>query len=178
MNKRFLTITALIFTAALLRLIPHAPNFSPIGAIALFGGAYLNKKYLAYLVPILAMVVSDLFLPFYGAEMLITYSAFMVSIFIGTLLRNNPSWYKIALGSVGSSIAFYLITNFVYFYPVSMGTLYTHDFAGMINSYIAGWPFFQNTFASDLLYSSILFGGFYLLNINIPSLRTEKIKAS
>ncbi len=178
MNKRFLTIVSLIFTAALLRLIPHAPNFSPIGALALFGGAYLNRKYLAYIIPIAAMIVSDLFLPFYGIEVLITYAGFLISIFIGTQLKNNLTWYNLALGSMVSSFAFFLITNFVFFYPASMGPLYTHDLAGVMNSYIAGWPFFQNTFASDLVYNGILFGAFYLLQVNIPELRTEKVKAS
>ncbi len=178
MNKRFLTIVSLIFTAALLRLIPHAPNFSPIGAIALFGGAYLNRKYLAYIIPIAAMVISDMFLPFYGIEVLITYAGFLVSIFIGTKLKNNLTWYNVAFGSMVASFAFYLITNFSFFYPASMGQLYTHDLAGVMNSYIAGWPFFQNTFASDLVYNAILFGGFYLLQVNIPELRTEKVKAS
>jgi hypothetical protein len=176
MNNKFLTITAIIFGAALLRLIPHAPNFSPIGAIALYGGAYLNRKYLAYIIPIAAMIFSDLFLGFYGPEMLITYAGFVASIFIGTQLKKNITWMNVALGSVAASLVFFLITNFVFFYPTSLGPIYTHNFAGIINSYVAGWPFFQNTFASDLLYNSILFGGFYLLNINIPSLSKEKVK--
>jgi hypothetical protein len=178
MNNKFLTITTLIFGAAMLRLIPHAPNFSPIGAIALFGGAYLNRKFIAYLVPIMAMVLSDLFLGFYGPEMLITYAGFVASIFIGTQLKNKLNVINVAIGSMASSLVFFLITNFVFFYPTSLVPLYTHDFAGIVNSYIAGWPFFQNTFASDLLYNSILFGGFYLLSINVPSLIKEKVKAS
>jgi hypothetical protein len=178
MNKRVLTIVALIFTAAFLRLIPHAPNFSPIGAIALFGGAYLSRKYLAYLIPIAAMLVSDLFLGFYGIEMLITYAGFAASIFIGTQLRKNLTWYNVAIGSVASSIVFFLITNFVFFYPSTLSPLYTHDMAGIINSYAAGLPFFQNTFLSDLVYNTLLFGTFALLNFNIPSLNQEKVKAS
>jgi hypothetical protein len=178
MNNRILTISALIFSAALLRLLPHAPNFSPIGAIALFGGAYLSRKAFAYLVPLAAMLVSDIFLGFYGPEMLITYAVFVASIFIGTQLKKNITWYNVALGSVASSIAFFLITNCVFFYPQSLGPIYTHNFAGLINSYVAGWPFFQNTFLSDLVFNAALFGGFYLLQINIPSLQTEKIKVS
>jgi hypothetical protein len=58
-----------------------------------------------------------------------------------------------------------------------MGTIYTHDLTGMLSSYVAGWPFFQNTFASDLVYNTLLFGSFYLLSINIPSLKLEKVKA-
>ncbi len=177
MNNRLLTIVALIFSAALLRLLPHAPNFSPIGAIALFGGAYLSKRVLAYLLPLAAMLISDLFLGFYGPEMLITYAGFVTSIFIGTQLRKNITWYNVGFAAIASSIAFFLITNCVFFYPTSLGPIYTHDFAGLINSYVAGWPFFQNTFLSDLVYSTILFGSFYLLQVNIPSLQSEKIKA-
>ena len=124
------------------------------------------------------MLVSDIFLGFYGPEMLITYAGFVTSIFIGTQLKKNITWYNIALGSVTSSIAFFLITNCVFFYPQSLGPIYTHNFAGLINSYVAGWPFFQNTFLSDLVFNAALFGGFYLLQINIPSLQTEKIKVS
>jgi hypothetical protein len=177
MNNRLLTIIALIFGAALLRLIPHAPNFSPIGALAIFGGAYLSRKSMAYLIPLAAMLVSDLFLGFYGVEMLITYAGFIASIFIGTLLRRNITWYNVAFASVSSSIAFFLITNCVFFYPASHGMLYSHDLSGMMSSYLAGWPFFQNTFLSDLVYNTLLFGSFYLLQVNIPSLQAQKIKA-
>ncbi len=176
MNNRLLTIVALIFAAALLRLVPHAPNFSPIGALALFGGAYLSKRALAYIIPLAAMLLSDVFLGFYGPEMLITYAGFMASIFIGTQLRKNITWYNVGFASVASSVAFFLITNCVFFYPSSLGPIYTHDFAGLINSYVAGWPFFQNTFLSDIVYSSILFGGFYLLQVNIPALQAKQVK--
>ncbi|MBP7511665.1 MAG: hypothetical protein KA981_07030 [Bacteroidia bacterium] len=177
MNKRILAVVSLIFAAAFVRLIPHAPNFSPIGAIALFGGAYLGRNYLAYLVPICAMLISDIFLGFYGLEMLITYSAVVLTIFIGTQLKNNLKWYNVALGSVASSIVFFLITNCVFFYPTSIGGLYTHNMSGLMNSYIAGIPFFQNTFTSDLVFNTLLFGGFYLLSINIPSLKLKEVKA-
>ncbi len=177
MNKRILTIVALIFTAAMLRLLPMAHNFSPIGAIALFAGAYMTNRYFAFLLPLAAMLISDVFLGFYGWEMLITYSAFALTVGIGMFLRSNKSWYRVGFASISTSVLFYLITNFVFFYPATIAPLYTHDLSGVLNSYIAGLPFFQNTVLSDLMFSSILFGGFYLLSINIPSLKTEKIKA-
>lgn len=177
MNNRVLTIAAIVFVAAFLRLIPHAPNFSPIGAIALFGGAYLNRKYLAYLIPFAALLISDVFLGFYGIGMLVTYGAFAVSIFIGTQLKKNITWYNVALSSLASSVSFFLITNLVFFYPTTISPLYTHDLAGVLNCYAAGLPFFQNTFASDLLYSSLFFGAFYLLNINVPAIQADKSKA-
>ncbi|MDP1728395.1 MAG: hypothetical protein Q8M15_16545 [Bacteroidota bacterium] len=178
MDKRLLAIVALIFTAALLRLLPHAPNFSPIGAIALFGGAYLTNRFYSFLIPIAAMLISDLFLGFYsGTEMLVTYGAFCVTIMIGNVLRSNKSWIRVGFAALATSIIFFLITNFVFFYPNTMMPLYTRDLAGIMNSYIAGLAFFQNTVISDLFYSTVLFGGFYLLGVNIPSLKSEKIRA-
>ena len=173
MNKRILAISAIVFTAAFLRLIPHAPNFSPIGAIALFGGAYLNRKYLAYLIPFAALLLSDVFLGFYGIGMLVTYGAFAVSIFLGSQLKKNLTWYNVAFASVVSSVSFFLITNLVFFYPSAAG-LYTQNLSGVINCYTAGLPFFQNTLVSDLVYNALFFGSFYLLNVNIPALQTEK----
>lgn len=178
MNKRFLTIVTLIFAAALLRLLPHAYNFSSIGALALFGGAYLNRKHLAYLVPVAALLFSDFFLGFYGLEMLVTYGAFALTVFIGTHLRNSARWYRVGAASLVSSFSFYLITNQIFFYPANHGALYPRTFTGMMESYVAGWPFFQNTLASDLVFSALMFGGFYLLTINIPSLQKESVKAS
>ncbi|MBC7383122.1 MAG: hypothetical protein H7296_09035 [Bacteroidia bacterium] len=184
MNKRFLTIVALIFTAALLRLLPHSPNFSPIGAIALFGGAFLTNRFYSFIIPIAALLVSDFLLGFYGWEMLITYGSFTISILIGNLLRKNKSWERVLFASLSSSMVFFLITNFVYLYPVSIAPMYTKDMAGVFNSYIAGLAFFQNTVVSDLFYSSVLFGGYYLLSINVlalnknkPALKAEKIIA-
>jgi hypothetical protein len=74
---------------------------------------------------------------------------------------------------VASSVSFFLITNLVFFYPSAAG-LYTQNLSGVINCYTAGLPFFQNTLVSDLVYNALFFGSFYLLNVNIPALQTEK----
>lgn len=176
MNNRILTVSALILAAALFRLLPHAPNFSPIGAIALFGGAYLTKKWMAFLVPVLAMLVSDMFLGFYGMEMLITYGALVLIIGLGNLMQGKVKWYTVGLGSIASSFIFYLVTNLVWLYPSTHGAIYPHSLQGQVASYIAAWPFFQNTFLSDLVYNTMLFGSFYLLQVNVPSLRLATLK--
>lgn len=170
MNKRILTISILILVAALSRLIQHPYNFSPVGAIALFGGAYLNRKHLAYIIPIIALLISDAFLGFYGMGMIVTYLAFAGSVFIGTLLSRNLKWYTVGAASVAGSVLFFLITNFALIYPE---TLYTHDLNGIFTSYAMGVPFFSNTLVSDLFFSTMLFGSYYLLSINIPALQQE-----
>ena len=73
-NPKFLTLTLMILAAAFTRLIPHYPNFTAVGAIALFGGAYFSKKYLAFIVPIVALLISDLFLGFYSGMWVVYFS--------------------------------------------------------------------------------------------------------
>lgn len=167
MNTRNTTIIALILGGALLRLVPHAPNFSPIAAIALFGGAYLTNNYLKFVVPIAALLISDLFLGFYGWGMLATYGSFAAIIGLGMLIRNNKSAVRVAGSSILGSVLFYLVTNFAFLYPV---TLYSHDLTGIVASYTAAIPFFQNALFGDLFYNTIWFGGFYLLSINVKAL--------
>src|SRR3989344_3387297 len=59
MNIRFLGIVGMVVVAALLRMVPHPPNFAPIAAMALFAGATFDRKWFAYLIPLAAMFMSD-----------------------------------------------------------------------------------------------------------------------
>ncbi len=66
-----------------LRLLPHAPNFTPIIAIALFGGFYLSKK-TAWILPVAALVVSDIFIGYYEISvMLAVYGSFLLCVGLG-----------------------------------------------------------------------------------------------
>jgi hypothetical protein len=87
---------------------------------------------------------------------------------MGFSLQNNKSAVRVGLTSIAASVVFYVFTNFALFYPE---TLYPHTFAGIIQSYVAGIPFFRNALAGDLFYSAALFGSFYLITINIPSFK-------
>ncbi len=60
MNKRLITLSAIIGLAALSRLLPHPPNVTPIAAMALFAGANLGNRKAAFLLPIAAMFLSDI----------------------------------------------------------------------------------------------------------------------
>ena len=64
-NKKQLVIILFIAVAAIFRLLPHLPNATPIAAMALFSGVYFNNKKYAFIIPLLAMFLSDLFLGFY-----------------------------------------------------------------------------------------------------------------
>ncbi|MEI6882331.1 MAG: DUF6580 family putative transport protein [Bacteroidota bacterium] len=175
MNKKIITICTLIAVAALSRLLPHLPNFSPIAAIALFGGAFFSNRILAFVVPFAALILSDLFLDKYPmAEMLPVYGSFALVVLLGFYLQKNKSALRIAGLSLVSSVLFYAITNFVFLYPEgSINMMYPHTFVGMMESYTMAIPFFQNTLMGDLFYTSTLFGAFYLIKINLPKLITE-----
>lgn len=144
---------ALIAAATLLRLAPHAPNFQPIDALALFGGAVLPGPW-AFVVPLGAVAISDAVLGFYGLGMIWVYGAYAVIVVLGRFALRRRSVGSVAGAALTSSVLFYLITNF----GAWTGPLYPHTAAGLAASYVAGIPFFRNTVLSDLGYSLALFG--------------------
>lgn len=158
---------ALIALAALTRLLPHPPNFSPIGAIALFGAAYFNRQWLMLAVPFAALFFSDLFLnnviykELYGGEFtFITswwiYVAFALVMVAGMgLLSNKVSGIRVLGASLSASLIFFLVTNFSVWaesgmYPKTMG--------GLAACFTAGIPFIGNTILGDLFFSAAMFG--------------------
>lgn len=148
----------IIVFAVILRLLPHPPNFAPIAAMALFGGAYLDKKY-ALIVPLLAMLISDLFLGLHQT-MVFVYGSFLLTGLIGLWLKKHKSLKNILLATISSSILFFLITNFGVWL---VWDFYPKDFYGLIQSYILATPFFRNTILGDLFYTGLFFGSYELL---------------
>lgn len=158
LNLKLVPVLLIIFAVAS-RLIPHPANFAPITALALFGGVYLHKKY-AFLLPFGALFISDLFLGFYGLEMLWVYGSFFISGLIGLYIRKRKNILTIISGTLFASLLFFLITNFgVWTLPYSW---YSKDLAGLIQSYVAGIPFFRGTILGDLFYTGVFFGGYEL----------------
>jgi hypothetical protein len=179
MNKKLLVITAFILAAAAARLLPHAPNFTPLGAIALFAGAYISNRLLAFIIPILAMILSDALMGFAGwdfPEQIITvYGSFALITLLGMNMRNDKSVLRIGASSVAASVLFFVVTNFMVWMSGFYATpaLYATNFSGLVSCYVAAIPFFTPTAAADLFYSSVLFGAFYLVQVNVPKLVQE-----
>ena len=166
LNPRFIFVISVIVAGALFRLIPHWPNFTPIAAMALFGGTYFNKKYLAFLIPMAALFLSDMILGFHS-YMIPVYLSFAVIVGIGMMLRSRVKIGSVLLASVSSSIIFFLITNFA----VWIGSpYYPQNFAGLLESYTAGLPFLNNGVLGDLFYNTLFFGAFYLAQQKFPVL--------
>ena len=166
-TPRLLALLSAIVAAAALRLVPHPPNFTPIGAMALFSGAYFGRRGLAFIAPLGAMLLSDAVLGFYSG-MQYTYLAVGLIVLIGWAVRSRISPVRVGAGAIGSSILFFVISNFGTW--LTSG-IYPHTSAGLAGCYLAAIPFFQNTLAGDLFYAGLLFGGFALIERLIPSLR-------
>lgn len=170
-TPKFWILTLMVFAAAFVRLIPHPPNFAPVAAMALFGGAYFTKKWAAFLVPLVAMLVTDLFLGFHPT-MWAVYLSFVLIVAIGILMIRQKKVTSIFFASVTASVAFFIITNF----GVWMSTpYYEKTGAGLAACYTAAIPFFHQTLLSDLFFVAILFGLFEILKAKIPSLAKAKI---
>ena len=166
-SARLLALLSAILAAAAMRLVPHPPNFTPVGAMALFSGAYFGRRGLAFVAPLGALLVSDLALGFYHG-MATVYSSVVLIVLIGWALSKHRSFWRVGAAALASSMLFYIVTNFGMW--LSSG-IYPHTLAGLEACYVAAIPFFQNTVAGDLVYSALLFGGFALLLDAIPSLR-------
>jgi hypothetical protein len=203
-NKPAILRTLLIFTlivlAAALRLAPHPWNFTPVGAIALFSGAMVRDRRLAFLFPLLVMFATDAIIGFNKLSPLV-YASFLLSVLIGrtvvgtrfSLPRRTkgesprakresqpgaPPTTKervvprIAAATLLGALQFFLITNFGVWAFLNS---YPRTSAGLAACYLAGVPFFWNTLASDALYATLLFGGFALAERLAPRLRHSAV---
>jgi len=168
-HSRIIALISAIVAAAALRLIPHPPNFSPIGAMALFSGAYIGRRAMAFAAPIAALLLSDVVLGFYHG-MATVYSATALIVLIGWFALGRVSPVRVGMAAVASSVLFFVITNFGMWL---LSGFYPPTFAGFEACYLAAIPFFQNTLAGDLFYSALLFGGFRIAETLAPSLRAE-----
>ncbi|MGC8594647.1 MAG: DUF6580 family putative transport protein [Candidatus Kryptoniota bacterium] len=156
MNTLFALI--LVLVAAFSRLIPHAPNFTPAITIALFAGTYFPRR-LALLVPIAAILASDIVIGFYAAtSMLFVYGSYALIAFLGILMKTRISAIMIAGYSLLSAVLFFVLTNFgVWLTP---GAMYPRTLSGLLECYIMALPFFRNTVASTAIFSAVMFGAY------------------
>jgi hypothetical protein len=164
---RLIALLSAIAAAAALRLVPHPPNFSPIDAMALFSGAYLGRRWVAFAAPLAALLLSDLVLGFYSG-MLFQYAAVILIVFLGTLALSKVTVLRLVGTALASSILFFVVSNFGVW---AVSGMYAHTLAGLSACYVAAIPFFQNTAAGDLFYATLLFGGFALAEHFVPQLR-------
>ena len=165
---RLIALLCAIAAAAALRLVPHPPNFSPIDAMALFSGAYIARRWLAFAAPLAALLLSDLILGFYPG-MLFQYAAVVLITLMGMAALSRVTVPRLVVTALAGSVLFFLVSNFGVWL---VSGIYPRTLAGLAGCYVAAIPFFQNTVAGDLFYVGLLFGGFALAEHLVPRLRT------
>jgi hypothetical protein len=171
---RTLLALALIVLAAALRIAPHPWNFTPIGAMALFSGAILKDRRLAFLFPLLALFAGDVFIGFHKL-IPIVYASFLINVAIGLWLRDRRTVTRISLATLLGAIQFFLVTNFAVWQFLGG---YPHTAGGLMACYIAGIPFLWNTLAGDGFYAILLFGSFALAEHFVPALQPTRQQLS
>lgn len=184
----FLTAGGALFCTAL-RLIPHPPNAVPMGALAIFAGASLPRRW-AWLLPVVVMALSDLVIdsamgrPLMDVSRWIIYGTIAGTTFIGPLAKrfSGRLWLLPAL-SFAASVIFFITTNFgawLSLATTSQGSWLSPAFAyplslsGLISAYVQGIPFFQNTVLADLAGTVVLFGLGSLLERAAKSLAASR----
>ena len=186
LNLQTGVLSIIILLAAFTRIMPHPPNFSPMAAIGLFGAAHFAKKWQAFFIPLIGIWVSDLvinnyvysssssnFVWFYSGFYW-QYMSYILIIFAGLFIFNRGiSLTKMFGGMISSSGIFFLVSNFGVW---AGGTMYPKNFGGLITCYAAGVPFIHNTIISDVLFTTVLFGTYYLLQVEYSSLKIKPLK--
>tara|TARA_A100000164_G_scaffold316154_1_gene296074 strand:+ start:217 stop:777 length:561 start_codon:yes stop_codon:yes gene_type:complete len=172
-KNNFYFVLGLILIASFARIIPHYPNFTPLCAIALFGGKYFNNKYLAYLLPLLALWFSDILINnfvlsnyFDGFTLFYSgfywqYGSFILITLIGRKTLNNLSFARLLGIGISSSLLFFIISNFGVWISSSF---YSKDIFGLATCYIAAVPFYYGTLTGTIFYSFFLFGSYEFLS--------------
>jgi hypothetical protein len=164
---RAAAVAALLLGAAATRLLPHPPNVTPIVAMALMGGAHLRDRRLAILLPLGAMLLSDLVIGFHLLQPVV-YLLIALFALLGWRFLRRPDAGRVAVAAIASSVLFFLITNLAVW---ALQDLYPKTPGGLAAAYLAALPFFRNTLLGDLGYAAILFGGFALACRRLPALQ-------
>ncbi len=157
-NYRILIVFTLVLLAMLIRLFPHPANFTPIAAIAIFSGALLGKKWYAFVVPMVIMLLSDLIIGFH-ATMWSVYLSFALVVALGMVLCKNIRFSNILVTSILSSLLFFVITNFACF----LQGWYGLSWAGLLDCYTMALPFFRMELLSTLVYATAFWGVYALV---------------
>jgi len=167
-------IVGIIFTLLTIaaRLVPHIPNIAPVAALALFAGVYLPKKW-SIILPVLAMLVSDIFIGFYQWEVMVAvYVGFILTVLIGWQVRKGVNPGTVLGGSLGGSVIFFLLTNAAVWLFTQM---YAHTLPGLLDSYVMALPFFKFSILGDLAWTAVFFTAYQAAIARFPKINLEKL---
>jgi hypothetical protein len=168
----FLFALVLIAFIVAARLAPHPANFAPVAAIGLFAGYYFSRR-MAVVIPLIGMLVSDLFIGFYHMPVMFSvYFALLLPVVLGAVLRKHGNLWNGITFTMASSIFFFALTNLAVW---AFSGMYERTASGLLQSYAMAIPFFKYTLAGDLSYSALLFGAYFaVVAVRLPAKPHEK----
>lgn len=160
--------------AVAIRFIPHPWHFTPVAASLLFFGARGSRRQIW--IPLVLMAASDLLLNrfvynyAFGADQLVVWAWYAAILLLGTSLRKTSNPLPILGAALGSSVSFFLVSNFTVW---AAGTMYPRTWAGLLTCYDAGIPFFRPTLESDLVFTVAMFATPLALHAIAKAMGTE-----
>lgn len=186
-DPRFLVLLVFILGAGLIRvlgagnLMPY-PNFTPIGAMALFAGAYFSNLFKSYAFPILTLFISDIIIshliyPEYATGLLYSgwvwnYAAFALMVTVGRVIIKKVTLLRILLSALSAGLIHWIVSDFGVWInhgiDITTGKPYTYNLAGLLQCYYLALPFLKNMLVANLLYSAVFFGSFEILKYRYP----------
>ncbi len=173
-NDLPMLVYGLIVLTIISRLFPHPFNFTSVGSLSLFAGAFLPLQ-VAWIVPIFTLFVSDAMTGFYNpVVMAFVYIGFACCTLIGrSILARSQNPIRLFISSLSSAITFFIISNFGVWI---CGDYYPITIDGLVNCYLRGIPYLKNTIAGDVLYSFFLFGSYQLIRTALSKTHTTYAK--
>jgi hypothetical protein len=187
-NPRFVVLLIFMIVVGSLRIMNAAEltawsNFTPIGAMAMFGGAYFSQRWKSFAFPLLTLFLGDVIIHtviydgLYEGRPLI-YLAFSVIVLTGIILIKKVTVKNIALASLCSTLSFWLIADFAVWMgggiDIRTQLPLSRDFNGLLQCYWQGYPYMINFLLGTLFYSAIMFGLFEWMQKRFPVLQTVR----
>lgn len=171
LSKENLSLVLILFVV-FSRLIPHPPNFTPVFSIALFSGFIFKSKWKSFLIPVVGLVLSNLFLGFQLISWVVVGIVLGITV-LGTRLQSKKPHLRWIPYSMKSSILFFVLSNFFVWFK---GSFYPLTFEGLLTCYTMAIPFFKNTILSTLIYSFILFEGGRLIEFCLNKFANHRLQ--
>lgn len=197
-NPRPFVLASFILAAGMFRLLTSSgttitplSNFTPLGAMALFGGCYYSDKWKAYLLPLLTLWLTDIVLNrvfffhqwvFFYNGFVWTYASFALMVLIGQYIK-RVSVKSVVLAAIAGAVAHWLVSDIGVWLDggtnITTGLPFTRDWSGFMACLYLALPFMKNMFLGNLIFGAAFFGLFEFLQRRFPVLQqTVNVKPS
>ena len=170
MYRILLFAAALIVFGVIMRMVPHAPNMTPIAALAFTASIYLGARY-AIAVPLIALTITDLCIGSYDLRIMASvYLSFALVGLVAMAARTYRTAAATGMLVIAGSVLFFLITNGAVWL---FSPWYAKSIGGLLYAYELGIPFFRNMLIGDIFYTALL-----VMVVEVARLSVDVLAAS